>query len=125
MISSGIVNAILGLVMIFIPGLLAELLETQTFTTQNELFYQLGGAAFLGFGLLNYSGRGLLLGGIYGKPILAGNWIFHLVAAFTLIRSLFDLGFQAKLIISALIYLIFAAGFLKLNYSSAIHEESS
>lgn len=119
MTGSAFVNAFIGLALVFLPQEAATAIGMHLPAPEHTLFFQLGGAAYLGFGLLNYTGRGAILGGIYGKAILAGNWIFHLVASITLLRSLFDLGFQLLLTLLAMIYISFAIGFIVLNYRSA------
>lgn len=44
------------------------------------------GAALFGFGVANWTARGLVLGGIYGRPLVAGNQAFAVVAALVLVR---------------------------------------
>ena len=51
---------------------------------------QLVGAAFLGFASLTWTARGLVLGGIYGRAVVAGNQTFAVVGALVLGRHLLD-----------------------------------
>ena len=51
-----------------------------------ELMIQLAGAAWIGFALVNWSARGNLLGGIYGRPIALGNVAHFAIGAITLIK---------------------------------------
>jgi len=120
MVASGVVHGIVGVLLIFIPE------ELLLWTDGNAgdvatLAVSITGAAILGIGMLNYVGRSAIHGGIYGKPILMGNLIFHTVAAISLIK--FSLGATGNLMICAalagILYLIFAAGFIRLNFFPA------
>ena len=44
-------------------------------------------AALLGFGAANWAGRGLALGGIYGRSLVVGNQAFAFVGALVLLKS--------------------------------------
>lgn len=45
------------------------------------------GAAFLGFGMLNWLSRFSLVGGIYGRPVVAANFAHAFAAAALLIKA--------------------------------------
>ncbi len=51
---------------------------------------QLVGAALLGFAALNWTARGVVLGGIYGRAVVVGNLAFSVVGALVLGRSLLN-----------------------------------
>jgi len=53
----------------------------------NVLLLQAVGAAFLGFGMLNWLSRYSLAGGIYGKPIVAANFAHTFAAAALLVKA--------------------------------------
>jgi hypothetical protein len=48
---------------------------------------QLIGAAWLGVATLNWLNRSLLLGGIYGRPIVATNALLYFVTAMVLVKA--------------------------------------
>src|SRR3990170_1382783 len=52
-----------------------------------ELAVQLAGAAWIAFALVNWSARGTLLGGIYGRPIGMGNFAHFAIGAITLMKN--------------------------------------
>jgi len=117
MVASGVVHGIVGVLLIFIPE------ELLLWTDGNAgdvatLAVSITGAAILGIGMLNYMGRSAIYGGIYGKPILMGNLIFHTVAAVNLFK--FSLHVNSTLMFSTAalgaIYCIFAAGFIRLTF---------
>lgn len=52
----------------------------------NELILQLLGATFLGWGAANWLARGAVLGGIYGRAVVAGNNTQFTIAALLLLK---------------------------------------
>lgn len=117
MITSGMVNGIAGILLTFIPEEL--LLWTDGKAGEGAiLLVSIMGVAMLGIGILNYMGKNAIYGGIYGKPILMCNLIFHSVTALNLIK--FSLGSESSLsfysAIAGGIYLLFGAGFIRLNF---------
>ncbi len=120
MITSGILNGILGIVFIFLPQEIGRWLGMSSPTGAGVLALQLLGAALFGFGLINYVGRNAILGGIYGKPILLGNMVFHFIAALELIRYIFEADRYGFLLVAAMLYAFLAAGFIRMNFTSAV-----
>ena len=51
---------------------IAEYLSVEP-TISAILFLQILGAIYLGFGILNWTAKGTLIGGIYNKPIALGK----------------------------------------------------
>ncbi len=54
------------------------------------VFPQLLGAALFGFGAMNWTARGLMLGGIYGRAVVAGNQAFAFVGVLSLLGKVGD-----------------------------------
>ena len=67
------------------------------------LFLQLLGAAYLGFAMMNWMAREVLIGGIYSRPLAMGNMVHFLVAGLALVKS--------GLIVAALVYGVFVVWF--------------
>ena len=53
----------------------------------NVSLLQAVGAAFLGFGMLNWLSRYSLVGGIYGRPVVAANFAHAFAAAALLVKA--------------------------------------
>lgn len=53
---------------------------------------QLLGAVWLGVATLNWLQRYAVLGGIYGRPVVAANLVLYVVSALSLFRALLDPG---------------------------------
>ncbi|HEX9953336.1 MAG TPA: hypothetical protein VGB53_16310 [Rubricoccaceae bacterium] len=73
--------AVAGLVLLFAP---------EAVGSEPPVVAQLVGAAFLGFASLTWTARGLVIGGIYGRAVVAGNQTFSVVGALVLGRHLLD-----------------------------------
>jgi hypothetical protein len=68
------------------------------------------GALYLGFAVLNWMARGVLIGGIYSRPLALGNFLHFVVVTVTLVKVLFEL--RLPLIIGLTVaYAVFAAWF--------------
>ncbi len=67
------------------------------------VFLQVLGAAYLGFAMMNWMAREVLIGGIYSRPLAMGNMVHFLVAGLALVKG--------GLIVVALVYGIFAVWF--------------
>lgn len=120
LILSGIFNALLGVLFTFFPQETGRFIGTAEQTGSDIIVMQVLGAALLGIGITNYLSRGATLGGIYGKPLLLGNLVFHIASGLGLIKYTFNSGEWILFGIPSLIYLILTAGFLKLNFTSAV-----
>ncbi len=55
----------------------------------SAIVLQLAGATYFGFAMINWGAKGVLLGGIYGRPITAGNFAHLLVGTITLVKAAF------------------------------------
>ena len=78
--------AVAGLVLSFLP---AETLTAAGVEPVPALvvLVQVTGALYLGFAILNWSARGILIGGIYARPVGLGNFMHFAVVAATLVKA--------------------------------------
>ncbi len=109
MISSAAFMAVLGLVTSFAPD---KVLETHGTVPDNAtlLLVQMMGALYLGFAMLNWAARGVLIGGIYARPVAAGNFLHFAMVGITLSKA--AIAFKAvPLAISAFVFSFFAVCF--------------
>ena len=67
------------------------------------LFFQLLGALYLGFGILNWTLKGSRIGGIYNRPVLMGNFMHFLVGAIALIKIVTSIQAHSEIIIFLMI----------------------
>ncbi len=109
MIASAALMGVIGLAMSFMPQ---EVLGLHGSAPDNAtvLLLQMAGAVYLGFAMLNWSARGILMGGIYARPVAAGNFLHFAMVAITLIKA--AVAFAAiPLLISAAVFSVFAIWF--------------
>ena len=70
---------------------------------------QIAGALYIGFALLNWSAKGTLLGGIYGRPIVMTNFTHFAIGAIVLWKV--PGPYAPGLLAAAAVYSVFAAWF--------------
>jgi hypothetical protein len=109
MIASAALMGIIGLAASFLPQEVLSLHGTEP-DAATVLFVQMAGAVYLGFALLNWAARGILIGGIYARPVAAGNFLHFLMVAITLIKAAMHFG-AVELAISAAVFTVFAIWF--------------
>lgn len=120
LISSAIFNAVLGILFTFLPQETGSWIGTADQTIADLALLLILGSALIGIAIINYMSRGVTIGGIYGKPLLLGNLVFHLASGLGLIKFVFNSGEWFIFGIPCVLYLILTAGFIKLNFTSAI-----
>jgi hypothetical protein len=110
MSSSALFMAVLGIVGSFLPQ---ESLAH--FGARPDpplvLLVQIGGALYLGFAILNWMAKGVLIGGIYSRPVALGNFLHFAVVAIILLKALLG-GFKPiEIIAGAAVYSLFGVWF--------------
>ena len=84
--SSALLLMILGVLLSFLPAEIASVMGlSHDLATQMAL--QLLGAVYFGFGMLNYMSKRAVVGGIYGRPLVVGNFSHFLIAALALLKA--------------------------------------
>lgn len=109
MVTSALFMAVLGAVASFFPEEILRYTGTVPAALINSVV-QTCGALFLGFAILNWMARGVLVGGIYSRPLALGNFVHFTVVAITLVKVLFELALP-MIIGLTIIYSIFALWF--------------
>lgn len=105
---SAAVLALGGVVLLFAPDVLLPLV-IPAFPPSAAWFGQMLGAAWLGVAALNWLQRGLLLGGIYGRPIVLTNLALYFVGGLSVLRALLEGGVPMTLWFVAVPALVLAA----------------
>jgi len=107
--ASALFMAVLGAAASFLPEEILRYTSTVPAPLINSVV-QTCGALYLGFAVLNWMARGVLIGGIYSRPLALGNFLHFLVVTVTLAKVLFEL--RLPLIIGLTVaYAVFAAWF--------------
>lgn len=104
---------IAGIALLFLPTELQRLVAPQGVPVP-PIVLQLWGAALLGLAATDWVGRGLILGGIYGRALVLGNLAHATVGALTGLRAALDRPDSAPLWAAAAIYGGLAVAFARL-----------
>lgn len=76
------------------------------------LFAQIAGALLLGFAMMNWMAKTVLIGGIYARPLAIGNFTHFTVGALALLKYAFAADQNSPLVWTlAVVYALFAAAF--------------
>jgi hypothetical protein len=118
MTASALVLALAGVAASFAP---AELLAAwgAPVTPQTVILVQILGALSFGFAFLNWSAKGVMIGGIYARPIALGNFLHFTMGALALAKQAGSPSLGAPLIVALVIYAIFAILFGLLVFGRA------
>jgi hypothetical protein len=90
MSASALFMAVLGAIASFLPEEVLRYTGTVPAPLINSVV-QTCGALYLAFAVLNWMARGVLIGGIYSRPLALGNFLHFFVVTVTLIKVLFEL----------------------------------
>ncbi len=109
MVLSAAFMALLGLIALFVPDQVLRLQGTPP-DTAGMLLVQMMAALYLGFASLNWAARGVLIGGIYSRPVAMGNFTHFAIVAIVLTKSTMELGTLLTAPLTA-IFVLFAVWF--------------
>lgn len=99
-----------GIVLLFAPELLVGVFGVGA-SPEGRVAAQLFGTALISFGLMNWIARGLVLGGIYGRALVYGNFVHTFIGSLVVLRARLN-GFGNQYFwIEVVLYLIFAVLF--------------
>jgi len=115
---SAIFLAILGLLTSYFPD---KVLETHGTVPDNTtlLLIQMMGALYLGFAILNWTARGVLMGGIYARPLALGNFLHFAMVGVMLAKAAYTHG-VVQLATSAAVFSAFAVWFGIVLFTSPV-----
>jgi Fe2+ transport system protein B len=116
--ASALFMAACGVLGTFLPQELLAYLGIPTSAILTILI-QLMAALYLAFGMLNWTAKDSLIGGIYNRPVAIGNLTHFLVGALALAKAAYAQPIPI-LIAGAVIYAVFAVGFAMVMFGSPV-----
>lgn len=119
MIASSIFMGLLGICATFLPNEILNYMGINL-TILPTLLIQIIGALYLGFALMNWMAKTVLIGGIYSKPLCMGNFLHFTAAGLALIKGAFHNPGLNFIIIAAIAYSIFAILFGVILFTSPV-----
>jgi len=72
------------------------------------LIIQIVGALYLGFAMMNWMAKAVLIGGIYARPLCMGNFLHFTIAALALIKATVNNTSLKYVWVATIVYSIFA-----------------
>jgi hypothetical protein len=114
---SALFMAGLGVVASFLPQEVAAHFGARP-DFHTVLVIQITGALYLGFAILNWMAKGVLIGGIYSRPVALGNFLHFAVVAISLLKTLTTGVRASEIIVAAAIYSLFGAWFGAVFFTS-------
>lgn len=94
-----------GIVLTFMP---AEVSLFLNFPGTNSIIFQVLGALYFGFAMLNWTAKGNVMGGIYSRPVAIGNFSHFIIGGLALIKLAIHNPAWSAGWVCAIVYLIFA-----------------
>lgn len=110
MISSAIFLGAFGLVLSFAPHEVLQFFGA-VIAQPVPVFLQLAGASLIGWALVNWFARGLIIGGIYARPLTLGNLVHFTAGALGLAKLIADGGSHPGLVFLCVGYSVFCLCF--------------
>jgi hypothetical protein len=104
MTTSALFMGLLGLAASFLPQeiLAAAGMPEESLPELAVILVQALGALYLGFAILNWMAKGILVGGIYARPLALGNFLHFSVVTVVLVKAIFGDGPSPTLLALAL-----------------------
>jgi hypothetical protein len=111
MTSSAIILGIAGILLIFLPDEIAALIVRSS-DLYLRLLFQILGALYFGFAMLNWMARDSAIGGIYNRPVTVANLSHFAIGALALIKEIMaDHQPSLLFLVMTLLYMAFAVSF--------------
>jgi hypothetical protein len=81
---------------------------------------QVAGGLYLGFAMLNWSVRDMIVGGIYNRPVVLANLLHFIVVGLALVRLVAGGGQDTWVLAATGIYIVFAIWFATVMLGSPV-----
>ncbi|RAW02908.1 hypothetical protein [Pseudochryseolinea flava] len=122
--SSAIVVGVLGLICSFAPQELLASFGQQSVDLLPTMI-QLLGAAYLSLAILNWMSKGIIIGGIYARPLALANFLHFTVGGLALAKSLTYIRTDGYVIyILTALYCVYALWFARVLFTHPLKAES-
>lgn len=124
MAASAVVMGLLGLAASFLPK---EILMNAGISPNEALILlvQIAGALYIGFAIMNWMAKAVLIGGIYAKPLAMGNFTHFFIAAIALLKAATHHASSPYWWMAAIVYSLFALLFGKILFTSPLKKREN
>ncbi|MFT4737156.1 MAG: hypothetical protein ACI8QD_000585 [Cyclobacteriaceae bacterium] len=117
MLLAALMQGLTGIVLIFFNSEIAEFFGL---ARPYSPVLQVLGAFYFGFAMTNWTARASLMGGIYGRAILVGNFTQFMITSLILFRGVSAYSLDYLVSVLASVNLIFALSFGYLMFSDPL-----
>lgn len=123
MTASALFMGAVGIVMTFAPDEVSAYFDLQSAANLETLVFQILGALYFAFAMVNWTSKGNLIGGIYARPVAIGNLTHFVIGALALIKGYMAVH-QSFTLIAALFYTVFAIAFTIVFFTHPVKDKN-
>lgn len=123
MTMSAIVMVFAGVALTFLPQEISALLSFNSGSFPGYVMLQVLGALYFSFGMINWTAKANLIGGIYGRPIAIGNLCHFTIGGLALLKAYFN-HHEIMMIPFAIIYVIMGVMFGIIFFRHPVQEKT-
>lgn len=109
MTTSAVLMISVGVTLTFLPLEVSELLGSPG-TGVTPIVLQVMGALYFGWGMVNWTAKANLIGGIYGRPVAIGNLSHFMIGALALMKG-YSSNSSGLMLTAMIVYIVFAIAF--------------
>jgi hypothetical protein len=125
MSASAVLLALIGITLSFFPQEIASYIDTN-FSKTLEIFFQLLGALYFAFAMLNWMAKGSVIGGIYNRPIAIANYTHFVIGSLALLKvTLKNADLPLAIYVLAGVYALFAVLFGFIFYKNPVTSKAA
>jgi hypothetical protein len=124
MVASAVFMGTAGIAASFLPHEILNSIGVDA-TGVAPLIVQTMGALYLGYAIMNWMSKGIIIGGIYARPLALGNFTHFAVGALALIKGASHIEEMRILWAATAIYIVFAVLFGYILFSHPLDSKSS
>jgi hypothetical protein len=117
--ASAIYLGLIGMAATFAPQEILRLAGVEA-APLPTLGLQVAAAALVGLAVMNWMAQGVLIGGIYARPLALGNFAHFLISALALIKAAASGPFLIPVLVGAAIHTVFAALFMFVAFGKSL-----
>jgi hypothetical protein len=106
---SAIVMTTAGVLLTFLPQEINAMLGSAN-AVSSPVILQIIGALYFAFGMINWTAKANLIGGIYGRPIAIGNLSHFTIGGLALLKA-YSTSSPPVLLVIMIVYIVFGIAF--------------
>src|SRR5690349_4888339 len=113
--ASAVYLGLVGIAATFVPQELADFAGAEP-TPLLALMIQVGAAAMVGIALIDWMAQGVLIGGIYARPLAVGNFALFFISAMALIKAVTSMPIAGPVVAVAAVHAVLALLFARVAF---------